>query len=521
MAELSEDDIRFVLSADPDDDALNKAIRQINDKIDRAEVSKLKLQLEGKSEPTVRDKAMQNIQGKKEAGAVNDMQKWIEGGGALGAAGRGIGSVVSGVGKLAAAPFKVLNAGLGLFSDALHDIQGPLGPIGAGLNLFTKGLTATADAVGKIPILGSLLGPLLGTLGKLPTILKGILESGMSLAGKASPGTVRGMSIAVEDFQATVGQMFIPVVELMTTVVQDLADVVANFLPNANEMRDALATVRKAWSAANTSLKEVAAEFGPKVRDVIADTLKTVGSWLGDAMPDLDQTKSALTWIQDMWTRVIVVVKDAANQAWEFGKGLVNSFRETFGSIDRMVNELRWMLDPKGMKAEHQAAQANVVLRAQEDAAKFNVDVNEEMSRGGVDREEATKVVRGRRQEAPSTTSDDWGSPATVFPKADRDPFRTRASAARTPFMGGIDEYQRRLQLQTAGGPAGMGQADMPRNVGNLTQMVGSIKEWFAKMTPQQIEALVKAGAVSPSSTRRTLREAEPEIIDDPGDDGF
>jgi hypothetical protein len=46
MADLSEADLKFVLSVDPDEEALNKAIEQINTDIDAANVKKIRLNLE-------------------------------------------------------------------------------------------------------------------------------------------------------------------------------------------------------------------------------------------------------------------------------------------------------------------------------------------------------------------------------------------------------------------------------------------------------------------------------------------
>src|SRR5687768_958937 len=46
MADLSEEDLKFVLSVDPDEEALRQAIDQINAEVERAKVKKLKLGLE-------------------------------------------------------------------------------------------------------------------------------------------------------------------------------------------------------------------------------------------------------------------------------------------------------------------------------------------------------------------------------------------------------------------------------------------------------------------------------------------
>ena len=54
-----------------------------------------------------------------------------------------------------------INAGLSLVKDGLQDMEGPLGPLGAGINVVSKGMRAFADGVASIPVVGDALGPAL------------------------------------------------------------------------------------------------------------------------------------------------------------------------------------------------------------------------------------------------------------------------------------------------------------------------------------------------------------------------
>lgn len=532
MAEaLTEDDIKFFLSVEPDEEAVRKAVEQINRDIEAQKVAKIRMGIEEKlgltppKPPEQKDPSWLSKYGPTAAiGAGAGL--------AGGAAYAAVGGLLASAKQLAAAPFKLVTAGFGLVSDVLHDIQGPLGPIGAGLNLFSKGLNTLADAVSGLPLVGGILGSVFGTLGKLPGILKGILEAGTSLASKVSPATVKQMSMAVEDFQATVGQMFVPVVELMTDVISDLSDIVANFLPNAEEMRGAMDSLRKAWGLANTSLKEVAMEIGPAVRETIVGAIKSLGETLAEWIPGLDATKGALGWIKDAFGRVKDAVVDAAKAVWEFGKGLVDKFKIVFNEIGQLVKDLRYVINPQGMVEDARQREEEAQRKLEEAQKRREEEVGKEYLRlldapGGINRtpkdlmDEAQENVKQRRAQeraaaaakgraAASVSVDDWGEKTPAAAEAQRQLSRTGITAARQAKMGGIEDYQRQLQLSAFSmGGFGTGPESVPRNVGNLAAMVGNIEKWFQKMTPQQFEALVRSGGTSPNATRDAVRMAE------------
>lgn len=490
---LSEDDIKFYLSIEPDEESVRKAVEQINRDIDNEKVAKIRMGIEsdigrGPQKPSMMSKV---------GGAIGTAAGAI-GGGAVDLAGGALNAAMGAVKTLATAPFKAINAGFGLVSDVLHDIQGPLGPIGAGLNLFSKGLDTVADTVRGLPIVGETLGSILGSLAKLPTILKSILEAGVSLAAKASPGTVRQMSMAVEDFQATVGQMFVPVVELMGEVVRDLSDVIANFLPNTEEMRGAINEVRKAWGLANVSLKEAALEIGPAIRETIVGAIKSLGETLAEWMPSLDQTKGALDWIKDMWVKVKDVVVDVAKQVWDFATNLVSSFKSMMSGINELVEDLKFRLQ-------------NPVTMFGGGAIDYYNDMKEQrkFAQNALDEARASK----KDQWGGSASGGDWGGEALDVarktPDGQRQLPRSGIVAARSASMGGIQEYQNRLQMSSMMGSYTRGPESVPGNVDKIAGAVGGIAAWFAKMTPEQVQAMVKAGGGDQNGAKDLVHKAE------------
>lgn len=163
--------------------------------------------------------------------------------------------------------------------NALHSLQEPLGPIALGLNVMTTGLNEMSKAVKSIPLLGGLLGPLTDALATVPGVFKDITETLVSFAAKVSPATFRQMQIAVDSVQATIGQAFLPVMELMRDGINGFADVLANLLPNASEVRDALAEFRSVFGDAMKELKGAAVEAGPTIRGALIEGLKQLAHW--------------------------------------------------------------------------------------------------------------------------------------------------------------------------------------------------------------------------------------------------
>jgi hypothetical protein len=195
------------------------------------------------------------------------------GGAELGPFGAIIGALVKNVPQLIAAPAKMLTGSLQTVSDAFKQLSGPLGPIGAGLGLVSKGMEVFSNVIKGIPIIGEIFGPLLDALGKIPGIIKDMMESLTSFAELAAPSQVKMMNIEIRNFMATIGASFVPVVQLMTSVIRDLGDIIANIIPNAQEVQEALAwfpSFMQDW-------KRTAEELGPILREFLIANLKLLG----------------------------------------------------------------------------------------------------------------------------------------------------------------------------------------------------------------------------------------------------
>ena len=474
---LTEDDIKFYLSIEPDEEAVRKAVEQINRDIEREKVEKVRIGIEAtmaglRPEPPkpkygktgefldrtdhggVFRQATRGLKGDEGLGdtvkgmgkqLASDMKSvWqgITGGGgaakaaggaaagtaggiAVGAAVVGAEELAKGIGLLAAAPFKAVNAGLQQLRNGLQGMQGPLGGIGAGLNLASDLFGMIADGVKKIPIIGQLLGPMLDQLGKMPKVLGEITQAGISMAEKANPGAVRQLNIALSDAMATIGQAFVPVIEEMIPIIREIGTIIAQALPSNEEMRTMF---RELFESIRDLVKELAPLAGPMLKAVVAvvkalaDVVTLIAKVLGPALRP-----------------IIAIVNAVASAISALAKGLGAAVDFIKAAIRKIPFIGKWLVGD---------------------------DKPDESKRGAI-------------------------------------------AAARPAWMGGIAEYQQRLQLQTATGPAGFSKEDMPRNVGNLAQMVGNIEKWFAKMTPQQFESIVTSGRTGPNATRKTVDAAE------------
>lgn len=309
------------------------------------------------------------------------------------------------IGKVASIPFKAISGGLGLVAGGLREIQGPLGPIGAELDVASKGIGAFADLVKQVPIIGDLLGPMLDQLAAMPGIIKDVTTSLTAMAGKASPGIITQFTIALEDFQATVGQAFLPIVELMTHGVREFADILANLIPNTQEVKDALGNFTGAFVDLMAELKDLFVELGPLIRTGFISALRMLGTALA----------------------------------------------VTMRQVQMLVTVFRFLVEP------------------------------------------IMSVLR------------------LLGLVGEEDKGRTRATAARTPTMGSIEEYQRRLQLQTAGQGVGIGPASVPKDVNNLMVTVQKIADWFNRMTKEEIVRNIADGVsgLLKTGVKETLNNVE------------
>lgn len=516
MPDLTDDDLKFVLSVDPDEEALNRALEQINSEIDRAKVSKIKLELEKAWQPpadvlpvsfwqrkfgkagealeqefqkvaatladiqmgmdpdvlreqvklerellvarkeseraaqaervrqaggllqytrekmgavpdTTRDRIAQErataqvrkemersehservrqaggtgkylIEQLKEAftggrGGLSAMLGGLMGGqgggGMLGQLGGAAGGALGGpagamVGEMLAkalpekiaGPARAAAAGMSVLQRGLQGVQGSLGPVGAGLDLVSEGLNSVIGKIKDIPLLGEVLGPALEALGQLPGVLKGILEAGVSMAAKLSPGAMKQFSVALEDAQATIGQAFLPVLQELIPRVREMGTIIAQALPSDEEMRD--------WfGGLFDSIRDLVQEVSP----MIGPILKTLVGGVTVVTNVLSTLASAFNFVASTISRVIKVL--------------------TFGLVDL----------------------------------------------------------------------------GQVFGVGGAGKSRTEASAARQANLGGIEEYQRRLQLETfQGGRDTGGMQSLPQSVDGIRTVLDRIGELFDQL---------------------------------------
>lgn len=481
MAEpLTEDDIKFYLSIEPDEEAVRKAVEQINRDIENEKIRKIKLEMEAMFRPKPLPEpppqpflqkrfgrpgeiAQGFLDQTDYGGAFRQVTRGLKGDESLGGMFKGVGKQIGadlksvwqgltgaggkvaagaaaeaaagpagiavaaaaelakGIGQLATAPFQAVNKGLGMLRRGLQDMQGPLGGIGAGISLVGDLFDMVGERINKIPIVGQLLGPVINQLSKMPEALKQILQIGTQLAEKASPGHIRQLGIAIEDAMATIGQAFLPVIEEMIPVIREIGTAIAQGLPSDQEMRQMF---RELFESIKDLVKELAPLAGPMLK-VIVSSVKAIAD--------------VMTLLAKVFGPIFKPILAVVNV-------VVSVFGALVKALTAMVDGVRWAI-----------RQIPIV-------GKWLV---------GDDSEGKEK--------------------------------RGAISSARPAWMGGIQEYQTRLQMQTATGSAG--SESVPQNVNNLARSVANIEAWFAKMTPEQIRAL--AAGQKPDGTRQVADAAE------------
>jgi hypothetical protein len=180
------------------------------------------------------------------------------------------------------APAKAVGDGLEAVSSGLHELQGPLGPVGLGFSMLTKGAEVAGNALKLVsPVIGKVLAKsakiVLGPL-------KEITQSLVSMVQVASPGAFKLWTMALEDVQGVIGQSFTPVLEMMTEGVGLFGDVLATVLPNMDEMNEILNVIRPAFEDLKNELKSFFTEFGATIRQFISQGLMVLMKVLGAMM---------------------------------------------------------------------------------------------------------------------------------------------------------------------------------------------------------------------------------------------
>lgn len=453
MADLSEDDLKLVLSIDPDEESLRKAVQQINAEVESARVSRVKLGVESgpdvlsrrianertMAEERRRAEQAEHAERVRQAGGQmgymwEQMKKGMGGGGGTGAllggilGGQGGGGMLGQIGGMAgealggpagamigealakaipgaiAAPARAATAAMEEVAKGLRGMEGPLGGVGAGLDLATSAFESVSGAVKGIPVLGEVLGPLLDTIGKLPGIFKSILETGTSLVAKLSPGVMKQFNVALEDAQATIGQAFLPVIQQMIPYIKELGTIIAQALPSDQEMR-------AMFGAVFESIKELVQEIAPLIGPVL----------------------KALT----VGTKVLV---DSLSL-------LVKAFKATYEAVRLMIQGMTLGL----------------------------VDLNDVFGTKGGE--------------------------------------RGQASAARPASLSSIEEYQRKLQLETFQGGRDTGIKSIAENVGAMQARVDRMDQSLQKLSGDQFIAEQMYQAITrsrvPPSARDNVNVAE------------
>lgn len=166
--------------------------------------------------------------------------------------------------------------GLGLVSNSLSGLQQQLGPIGVGFDLVSGFFENMGEKLKAIPIIGEALGPMMDSLAAIPKLMKDITNTLTSMAGVASPGQLEMFNQAVRDVQGVIGHSFLPVLELMRDGVRMVGEVIANIIPNWQEVRGVLLGLQGSFAAFRDEMRDLLQVIGPIVRTFLIGALRAL-----------------------------------------------------------------------------------------------------------------------------------------------------------------------------------------------------------------------------------------------------
>lgn len=316
---MNEEDLNFVLQVSPDPDLakVDEFLKEFATKVDNTAITASRALAKGLSGADRYRNPLQEVDQQSpqkfgsdvttaltksvasQAGleATNAMIGAIAEGGALSPdmLASSIQELIKIGGKMNALPFQAVNAGFSALSQGLAGLQQQLGPIGVAFDTVSGAGNKFADYISSIPIVGDYVGPMVKAMVALPGIIKDILGTLTSFAALASPGQMQLFQMAVEDVQATIGQSFIPVLEMMRDAVRLVGDALATFLPDAAEVREALAGTRVLFDEMRVAITEMMVEAGPLVKSFFLGIVKGFGLFISGIAVIITRLSQAFT----------------------------------------------------------------------------------------------------------------------------------------------------------------------------------------------------------------------------------
>jgi hypothetical protein len=194
------------------------------------------------------------------------------GGGLGGLLSGGLGAILRGAGSGAAAGGAAGAAGLGAAA-------GPVGLIAGALPILIKKLEENRTlqllqmpmrlAMKPLHAAQKVISDPVGAAVDAFDTLKRLIQGMLPYVQLSNPGTVQRLQRAQEDLAATIGQRFAPIVDTASEAVRALGDVLANMLPDADDVREVMNELRPAIQEVKKALLEVA----PVVKDVLKNAL--------------------------------------------------------------------------------------------------------------------------------------------------------------------------------------------------------------------------------------------------------
>lgn len=147
------------------------------------------------------------------------------------------------------------------------------GTVGAATGM---GGEALGEAIGGM--FGAAGGPIGAAVGAavgsaVGDVIKKVSDTIMTGMQLASPATFKQFTMAIEDVQATIGETFLPVLELVTEGFEFLGDIIATFIPDAQEMRASLGPLFDMFDDLRALIADVVGQIGPIVRNVLINAI--------------------------------------------------------------------------------------------------------------------------------------------------------------------------------------------------------------------------------------------------------
>lgn len=288
---LTDEDLKFKLTIDPDTAKMQAAVKEIGKDLDEQAA---------KAKQAWSD--LGNF-GASQLQAIHEKQKTAAGFEKLGQSGSSQLDQIQGIS----------NALPGKASDVPVDAQAAFH---GGVELLLAGFGEISAVLGPLTIA---LGAIVGAVALATDAFKNMTDSVAGFVAVASPGAFRQWQIVLQDISGVIGQTLVPVLTLLREAFRFFGDVLATLLPTASEMSDMLSHLRPVFEEFTEAVRDLLAEMGPELRMAIRIVFGTIIAAFGVLLKIAADFMSIITKISSIVKGLLGVSTGQIEERSSFG----------------------------------------------------------------------------------------------------------------------------------------------------------------------------------------------------------